>query len=149
MNRKQPQLEDFPHLDLAHALFVIEYCKDNDARRAASVAGYPADEGYKLRDDPYIREAIQSVIVLQLKDKVLDPEWLLQELYHNHLLARQQGNITASNQTLNLIAKHAKVNAFAAEKVEMIGDKEIMMRLTRERERNLARIRKENSPSFL
>jgi len=57
------------------------------------------------------------------------------EAVDNHLIARQQGNISASNTSLGIVAKHTFVDAFAAEKVEVSSDKEVMERLMRGRNR--------------
>ena len=53
----------------------------------------------------------------------------------NHRLARQKGNISASNNALNIIAKLASVDAFAAEKVQIEGSEEVAARLQRARKR--------------
>lgn len=119
----------------AEANFVIEYVKDFAARRAAEASGYAADTGYTLRDKPHIASAISYVLSSRLEASHIDAEWVLMEAVDNHLIARQRGNITASNTALNLIAKHVFVDAFAAEKVEVSSDKEIMERLLRGRQR--------------
>lgn len=152
--KKHLSIEDLPNLQRDRANFVIEYCKDTDARRAAQASGLPADDGYKIRDEPDVAIAIQRVLQSHLSPNDISPEWLLQEFYYNHLLARQRGNISASNQCLNLIAKHASVDAYAAEKVKMTTDQDTVDRLMRERKRRLAAIqesRGENpsQPSFM
>jgi len=60
---------------------------------------------------------------------------VLMEAVDNHMIARQQGNISASNTALGLCAKHKMVDAFAAEKIEVNSDKDIMERLQRGRKR--------------
>lgn len=154
MNKKKHlTIADLPSLKPDRANFVIEYCKDTDARRAAVASGLPADDGYKIRDEPDVAIAIQRVLQSHLSPNDITPEWLLQEFYYNHLLARQRGNITASNQCLNLIAKHATVDAYAAEKVKMTTDQDTIDRLMRERKRRLAKIeadkQQSDQPSFL
>jgi hypothetical protein len=135
-------------LDPKRANFVIELSKDWDARRAAVASGYAADYGYKLRDEPDIQAAIDTIIAHRLEASHISAEWVLMEAVDNHLLARQLGNITASNTALNLIAKHAAVDAFAAERVQVVGDEAVKERLLR------ARIRRKPSedpttPSFM
>jgi len=117
------------------AQFVIEYTKDWDARRAAKAAGYAAETGYTLRDKPNVAAAIQRVISQRLDASQIDAEWVLMEAVDNHYIARQKGNISASNTALTLVAKHVFVDAFAAEKVEVNSDKEVMERLLRGRKR--------------
>jgi len=122
-------------LDPQRCNFVIEYCKDWSARRAAEASGYSPDYGYTLRDEPAVVEAIGRILSERLEASHIDAEWVLMEAVDNHLIARQQGNISASNTALNLVAKHTFVDAFAAEKVEVSSDKEVMERLLRGRRR--------------
>lgn len=128
-------IDDLHDLSADRAMFVIEYCKDLDARRAAAAAGLNVDEAFAIRDEQDVAMGIQRVLQSHLQPSDITPEWLLQEFYYNHLLARQRGKITASNQCLNLIAKHASVDAFAAEKVKMTTDQDTIDRLIRERRR--------------
>ena len=115
--------------------FVIEYSKDWDARRAATVSGYGPDTGYQLRDREEVQAALAHILQYRLETSHIDAEWLLWELVDNHQIARASGNISASNSALNTIAKHAMVDAFAAEKVEIAGDEAIRERLLRARKR--------------
>lgn len=115
--------------------FVIEFCKDFDARRAALASGYAADTGYRIREKPAVQAAIESVLTSRLELSHIDAEWVLMEAVDNHMIARQLGNITASNTALNLIAKHARVDAFAAEKIIMASDQDVVDRLQRARKR--------------
>jgi hypothetical protein len=117
------------------ANFVIEYCKDFSARRAAEASGYSADHGYTLRDRFDIAAAIERVLAVRLTASHIDAEWLLMEAVDNHLIARQMGKITASNTALNIIGRHKFVDSFAAEKIEVTDDKQIMERLLRGRKR--------------
>jgi hypothetical protein len=135
-------------LSVKHAAFVIEYIKDFDAQRAAIAAGYEPTSTSGLLNNEKIQEALERVLAGRLEQAMIDNEWLLMELVDNHLIARQSGKIAASNTALGLIGKHAKVDAFAAEKVIVAGDKEVMERLLRARER----VRKQaddDEPSFL
>lgn len=122
-------------LKAKEANFVIEYCKDFSARRAAEASGYAADSGYQLKERENIANAIQHILAQRLEASHIDAEWVLMEAVDNHLIARQRGNISASNTSLNLVAKHVFVDAFAAEKVEVNSDKEVMERLRRGRKR--------------
>ena len=131
------------------ANFVIEYTKDFDARRAAEASGFAPDAGYRLRDREDIAAVIQKVLVSRLEASNIDAEWVLMEAVDNHVIARQKGNITASNTALNLVAKHVFVDAFAAEKVEVNSDKEVMERLTRGRQRLSERDTPDDEVSFL
>lgn len=126
--------------------FVIEYTKDFSARRAAEASGYSADFGYTLAKKPEIETAIDHVLSHRLESSHIDAEWVLMEAVDNHKIARQQGNISASNTSLNLIAKHVFVDALAANvNVEVSSDKEVVERLLRAR----GRMNKPKEVSFL
>ncbi len=117
------------------ANFVIEVTKDFAPRRAAEASGYTAEYGYTLMKQNHIAEAIDNVIQSRLEASHIDAEWVLMEAVDNHRIARQQGNISASNTCLNMIAKHTFVDAFAAEKVNVTDDRAVMERLMRGRKR--------------
>jgi len=117
------------------ANFVIEFCKDFAPRRAAEASGYAADSGYAMLKDELIAAAIDRILEQRLEASHIDAEWLLMEAVDNHLIARQQGNISSSNTALGLVGKHKMVDAFAAEKIEVNSDKEVMLRLQRGRKR--------------
>lgn len=126
---------DLIKLSPKHANFVIEYVKDFMPRRAAVAAGFAPETGSKLlkRDD--IAAVIDNVMAQRLAATDIDAEWHLMEAVDNHLIARQSGNISASNTALTLIGKHKLVDSFAAEKVDIYSDNEVMERLTRGRKR--------------
>ena len=126
---------DLTGLSPKQANFVIEYCKDFAPRRAAEASGYAADTGYQLIHKDHITAAIDKILESRLDASHIDAEWVLMEAVDNHMIARQQGNISASNTALNTVAKHKMVDAFAAEKIEVNSDKEIMDRLLRGRKR--------------
>jgi len=128
--------------------FVIEYSKDFDARRAAAVSGFAPDYGYTLRDCEDIQAALELILTYRLDSSHIDAEWVLMEAVDNHMIARQQGNISASNTALNLVAKHAMVDAFAAERVEIASDELIKERLLRARKRMQQERQGEGEPDF-
>lgn len=119
------------------ATFVIEYVKDFATRRAAEAAGYSPEHGYELLKRPEVMEAIQNVMDDRLEDVGIDAEWLLYELVDNHRIARQQGNISASNTALMTIAKHVSVDALASQKMEVdvTTDSDMVERIRRGRQR--------------
>jgi phage terminase small subunit len=118
-----------------HANFVIEYVKDFSPRRAAEASGYGPEYGSALLMKDHIKAAINHILSQRLETTHIDAEWVLMEAVDNHLIARQQGNISASNTSLNMVMKHTFVDALAAEKVEVNSDKEVMERLQRGRKR--------------
>lgn len=117
------------------ANFVVEYVKDFAPRRAAEASGFAADHGYNLLNDPNISAAIEHIIQQRLEDNMIDTDWLLYEMVDNHRIARQQGNITASNTALNMVGKHKRVDAFAADKIKVSTDADVMDRLVAARKR--------------
>ena len=126
-------------LQTKRAIFVIEYVKDCAVRRAAEAAGFTPDFGYKLIKELPIIHAIGRVLDERLKNTGIDAEWLLYELADNHMIARQQGNIAASNTALRTIAQLAVVDALAKQRVELdvVSDKELTDRIRKGRERTL------------
>jgi len=128
-------IKDLTGLTPKEANFVIEYCKDFHARRSAEASGYKPDSGYELKEKDHIKKAINHILNQRLEASDIDAEWVLMEAVDNHLIARQAGNLTASNTSLNLVAKHVFVDAFAAEKINVTDDKEVMERLIRGRKR--------------
>jgi phage terminase small subunit len=128
-------LSDMIQLPPKKANFVVEYIKDFAPRRAAEVSGYAADYGYRLLEDPEISGAIEIIIQQRLEVNQIDADWLLTEMVDNHMIARHQGNITASNTALNMVGKHKRVDAFAADKIKVTTDADVMDRLTAARKR--------------
>lgn len=134
---KRLSIKDLTGLSLDHkrAMFVIEYSKDFDAQRAAVASGFASQYGYQLREEPEVIAALDRILQFRMDDSHIDASWALMEAVDNHLIARQTGNITASNTALKMIMQHAAVDAFAAEKVEVASDREVMERLLRARKR--------------
>ena len=54
-------------LNPREANFVIEYCKDFSARRAAEASGWARDHGYKLVEKDHIAAAINRVISARVR----------------------------------------------------------------------------------
>ena len=130
-------ITDLTGLKPKEANFVIEFVKDFAARRAAEASGYSPDYGHKLMTKDHIQQAIDRILEARLETSHIDAEWVLMEAVDNHMIARQQGNITASNTALSLVAKHTMVDAMASDKLNMNihADKEITEKLMRGRQR--------------
>jgi hypothetical protein len=129
---KHGLLAGLPH---NKANFVIEYAKDFNPRRAAEASGFAPDSGYKLREDPEVAAAIDLLIATRLDASDIDAEWVLMEAVDNALIAKQLGNISASNTALQIVGKHVMVDAFAADKIQISSSKQVMDRLRRARDR--------------
>lgn len=122
-------------LNPKEANFVIEYTKDFSPRRAAEASGYSPDSGYNVRNKPEVSEAIDRILLERLSVSDIDAEWVLMEAVDNVLIAKQHGNISASNTALGIVAKHVLVDAFAADKVNVTSTSDIVERLQRARDR--------------
>lgn len=133
--RRTVRLLDELELPPKKANFVVEYVKDFAPRRAAEASGYGADYGYRLLEDPEVSNAIEYIIQQRLEVNMIDADWLLNEMVDNHMIARQQGNITASNTALNMVGKHKRVDAFAADKIKVSTDADVVDRLVAARRR--------------
>tara|TARA_R110002110_G_scaffold191399_1_gene399583 strand:- start:81 stop:551 length:471 start_codon:yes stop_codon:yes gene_type:complete len=119
-----------------HAMFVINYLMDFSPRRAAEASGYTdAEYGYQLLLRPEIEAVIDVVLRERMEACQIDSDWLLNEMIDNHMIARQQGNITASNTALSMVGKHKRIDAFAADKVKVTTDSDVVDRLTAARRR--------------
>ena len=118
-----------PALDTKRTVFVVEYMKDFAAQRAAEAAGFSREYGYTLMKEGDVQKAIEVLISQRLEDNMIDADWLLGEMVDNHLIARQQGNISASNTALSLVAKHKRIDAFAADKIKVSTDADVVDRL--------------------
>jgi len=125
--------------------FVVEYCKDFNPRRAAVASGFEPDTGYDKKREPLVMEAIEQILARRLEASDIDAEWFLMELVDNHYLAREMGQITASNAALNMVGKHRDVDAYAADKVKIDTADDVVQRLQRARHR----IELDDEPSFL
>ena len=147
---KRLKENDLIGLSYKEAAFVIEFSKDFDARRAAACSGHPPDSGYSLRDKPNIQAALDWILQQRLETSHIDAEWVLMEAVDNHRIARQMGNLAASNTALKLCAQHKQVDAMASDKlnVNVHADADIMNRLQRGRDRNANR-NKQPPPSFI
>lgn len=143
---KKITIADMISLPPKEAMFVVEYIKDFAPRRAAEASGYSADTGYRLLDKPEISRAIEHIIQQRLEVNQIDADWLLNEMVDNHMIARQQGNITASNTALNMVGKHKRVDAFAADKIKVSTDADVVDRLVLARKRLAKRDDEDNPP---
>lgn len=115
---------------------IIEYMKDFSIERAARACCMPGSTATKLISrSPTAKQAIAIVLAHRLKYSNIDAEWIIYELVDNHLLARQEGNLTASNNALKLLMQHKRIDAMATSKVDLnlSSDKEIVERLRRGR----------------
>ena len=135
----QLTMEDMVGLSNDEACFLIEYFTDRNAQRAATAINRSSDWAYKTLKKEHFMEALERVTLFRMKHSVYDAEWHLQNLVENHYIARQEGKISASNQALHQIGKHAAVDSFAAEKVQIQGADAIIERLTRSRSRLASR----------
>lgn len=130
-------IKDMTGLTASHANFLIEYIKDFSARAAAERSGFAPDYGFKLLEREDIKHSLEGVMQQRLDSAGIDADWLLMELVDNHILARQQGKISASTGALDKIARHAAVDAYSAEKVHIVGDDMVRERLLRARKRQV------------
>ena len=133
---KRVTIKDLEQLDFNKAAFVIEYSRDYDVTRAAQAVGISYSTGCDwIKNDPCVALALNNILESRLESSHIDAEWLLYELVDNHRIARERGNISASNTALSTIAKLAAVDAFAAEKTIVASDQDVMDRLMRGRSR--------------
>ena len=105
-------------LNVKDRLFVREYVKDFAPRRAAEASGFTPDDGNKLIEKPIIKLAIDDIVDYISDNTGIDAEWIMTELADNHRIARQQGNISASNTALKILAQLALIDAMANKRLD-------------------------------
>ena len=128
-------LTDLIGLPPKEANFVVEYVKDFAVRRASEAAHYSPEHGYKLLARKDVSDAVELIIQQRLEVNLIDADWLLGEMVDNHMIARQQGNIASSNTALGMLGKHKRVDAFAADKIKVSTDADVVERLIAARQR--------------
>ena len=107
------------------------YIQDFRVGAAAERVGLTASMGSKLIGTLHVEEAIARALAVRMQYQGIDAEWVLRELVDNHYIARQDSNLTASNQALGILAKHSSIDALAASRVDVAGIDEVK-RLLRE-----------------
>lgn len=122
-------------LNQTQEVFLSVYLATFNAQLAAMRAGITVEEAYDLLKDSSFRAAMDAQYAKVFGTPKIDANWVLRELVENHFIARQTGNLAASNAALNLIAKHALVDAFSAVKIEAVGDREKIDRILAARKR--------------
>jgi len=139
-NRINAQLANFNLIPAKRRTFIIEYCKDHAPRRAAVASGFAADTGYSLLKEPEVAAAIDEILANRLEASDIDAEWALMQAVDNVLIAKQQGNISASNTALGHVMRHTLVDAMASDKinVNIHANEELLSKLQRGRVRNAA-----------
>jgi len=125
----------FEGVSFAHFNFIVEYTKDFNPQRASIACGWQPEHGYVVRKKPEVMAAIEYIAARRIEESDVDAAWVLDELIDNHYIARSNNQISASNQALNMIAKHCNVDAYAAEKVKIDTADDVVQRLKRARNR--------------
>lgn len=148
-NKINAQLAKFNKLPVKRRNFIIEYCKDFSARRAAEASGFAADTGYSLLKEHEVEAAIDEILESRLESSDIDAEWALMQAVDNALIAKQQGNISASNTALGLVMKHTMVDAMASDKinVNIHANEQLLSKLQRGRLRNADTDDTESTPT--
>lgn len=124
---------DARHLSHREAAFVGQYIKDLRVGAAAERAGLSASIGSKMIAMQHVEEAICQALKVRQDFNGIDAQWVLMELVDNHYLARQDSNLSASNQALGILAKHSSIDAMAASRVLLVGEDELTRRLNASR----------------
>ena len=137
MARPRLMAEDMVGLDLKRVMFIIEYCKDYNARRAAKVVGFRPDQGYDLLAEEAVDLKICEIARDRINEGLYDPDWVMFKYVDVYNISMQEGKLAVANAALTNIGKLAAVDAFAAEKVMAVNDNAVLERLKRGRDRSL------------
>jgi len=124
------KLEDV-NLPLEEAHFVLEFCKDFDIHRVATSCGLTPEDAFDMRVRPDVVKEVVRIQQMHFGPAELTAEWLMQELYEIHILCKHSGKLNTSHQILKTIGSLGKVDAYAAEKVELKSDRDVVERLMR------------------
>lgn len=137
---RKVNVDGLPEMTAKELNFVIEYTKDFSPARAAERAGWGVTMGPALLDRLHIKTAIEMVLSRRLETSAIDAEWVLLELADNHLLARQAGELGASNRALAEMNKHKLVDGLASTKTDLniVSTEERIARIRRGRDRKAA-----------
>lgn len=107
-----------------HSKFVDEYMIDMNATAAYLRAGYKCTEdaarvsASKLLTNPNIVAEIATRQAKMQEESGISVKWILEELVENHRMARQIGELPASNKALEMLGKHL---GMFKDKVEISG----------------------------
>ena len=119
------------------ALFVLEFAKDLDVLRAAQAIQISVDTAYEWLGEDKITAAIRNVMLKRAEQYRVDPEWLMQEWQDLYELCKQHRAFSTAVQCLKEMGRLGTVDAYAPEKVELKGDREIVEKLARARNRKI------------
>lgn len=144
--RKQHLTIDDINLPTEEAHFVVEYCKDIDVHRAARACNIDAELAFKMVTKEKVVKEIQRILRTRLEVNDITADWLMLELYNLHIMCLQSGKLSTSHQVLKTIGTLGKVDAYAAEKVELKSDRDVIERLQRERKRRTIALAFGNDP---
>lgn len=90
--------------------FIQEYLKDLNATQAAIRAGYSektaSEVGYENLRKPQIAAEIDKRQAVIGYENDITVEWLLGEMKATYMEARQSGELTAANKSLEMMGKH-------------------------------------------
>ena len=141
MAKPQLAVEDFNHLKLKpnEFRFAMEYVKHYQHRAAAVMCGYDPDRGSTLIKQENIHAAVEMMRDQIWDNSLIDTQWLIEEAVDLIRVAKFEGKLSVVLQGLNFLGKTAPIDAFAAEKVHMVTDDEMVARLIRGRRREAKR----------
>ena len=119
-------------------LFVQEYLVDMNATQAAIRAGYSEatahSQGPRLLEHAEVRKEIEKGQAERAARIQINAQWVLEKAVEVHTLAKESGNLSAANKSLELIGKHIGVQAFK-ELIEHSGTLNIAERIANARKR--------------
>ncbi|MCM3703807.1 terminase small subunit [Paenibacillus macerans] len=109
--------------------FVQEYLKDLNATQAAIRAGYSentaAETGYENLRKPQIAAEIEKRQEKIGEQNEITVEWLLAEMKDTYIKAKEVGELSAANKTLEMLGRYKgifndklKVDAVVTKKLE-------------------------------
>lgn len=119
-------------------IFAMEYVKDFNARRAATVTGRNADSGYNIRDKKEVQTVVELFVIEQAKRLGMSADDILTNYADIYRIAMQTGNLNAALKANDGLAKLKPIDAYASSRVDMVlsSDSEMIERIRAGRKRN-------------
>lgn len=131
---KHYTLDDLP-LTTVEAHFVLEYCSDLNLSRASVACGIDHEEGYNLFQREDIQAHIQRILQNNVKVSDVTADDIMTMLYRLYINCMQNNKQGTALQCIKTMGSLGRVDAYAAEKVEMKDDRDVVQRLIRQRQR--------------
>jgi len=98
-----------PKTTLRKIQFAVAYIKHLDTRKAAEVCDIPLSTAHGYMDDPFVRDKLVELARKAATRLELTVDEVIADLRENVSIAREKGDIKASNEALKLLGTYLKM----------------------------------------